>query len=422
MFRDIVEIKIKAGNGGNGVVSFRRERYVDKGGPDGGDGGDGGDIVFQVDRNQNTLSNFRHKQFISADDGGGGKARKAHGRNGETVVLPVPRGTVIYSGDELLADLTQENQSEVIAKGGKGGYGNAHFISSTRQAPEIAELGEPGEEKEIRLELKLLADVGLVGLPNAGKSTFLSVVSNAKPEIGNYPFTTLTPHLGVVDIDQQSLLMADIPGLIEGASQGKGLGDEFLRHIERTSVLLHLIDINSRDIGTDFRTIQDELAAYTKGNLTKKPQIIVLSKAENADDELAEMVKAELAGTTDLPVFVISAIAHKGLEPLLRAVSAKVQQQRKKAARTAEEPSEAPFVLRAEDDPTLWSIEKPGKGKFMITGKDLERFAIRTDFSNMHGLARFRDILRKRGVERELIRLEVNPGDKISVAGKSFEW
>jgi GTP-binding protein len=263
-FIDHVTVQVHAGDGGNGRTSFRHEKYVDKGGPDGGDGGNGGDVIFAASRNQNSLVEFRYHKELTAEAGGAGDKVRRHGKNGKDLRVEVPVGTLVTTADgHTLADLTEDGQQAVVAQGGRGGFGNAHFLSSVRQAPTFAEKGEAGGQLELTLELKLIADVGLVGLPNAGKSTLLSVISNARPEIADYPFTTLTPNLGVVDIGRESsLLFADIPGLIEGAAQGKGLGDEFLRHVERTAVLLHLIDVSSDDIVADYKTIQNELETY----------------------------------------------------------------------------------------------------------------------------------------------------------------
>lgn len=278
MFVDKASVKVKAGDGGDGKLSFRHEKFIDKGGPDGGDGGHGADVVLLASRNQNTLANFRYQKELNAEPGQpGGKSRK-HGKNGQALVVAVPVGTVAFDAQGVvIADLFEDGAKAVIAHGGKGGFGNAHFTSSTRQAPRVAEKGEPGEELTVTLELKMIADVGLVGLPNAGKSTLLSVISNARPEIANYPFTTLTPNLGVVDVDKKSsLLFADIPGLIEGAAEGKGLGDEFLRHVERTAVLVHLVDAYNEDVAQAYQTIQDELKAY-KVDLSTRPQVVALT-------------------------------------------------------------------------------------------------------------------------------------------------
>lgn len=296
MFVDKVKVLVAAGDGGNGIVSFRHEKYIDKGGPDGGDGGRGADIVVVASRNEDTLAAFRYNKLIKAEEGQAGGKRKMHGKSGRDLEVTVPIGTVILREDgEPVADLTQDGQKAIIAKGGKGGFGNAHFTSSTRQAPRVAEKGEKGETLTLYFEMKMIADVGLVGLPNAGKSTLLSRISNAQPEIANYPFTTITPNLGVVDVDgKKSLLVADIPGLIEGASEGKGLGDEFLRHVERTSVLLHLIDAYTEDITQAYKTIQKELKDY-QIDMTKKAQIVALTKIEGLDADIVADLKAQLA-------------------------------------------------------------------------------------------------------------------------------
>lgn len=420
MFVDLAHVKIKAGKGGNGAVSFRQEKFIDRGGPDGGDGGKGGDIIFEASSNQNTLANFRYQKELTADDGRDGAMRRKHGRNGGDMVVALPVGTTIIDKDgTTLADLTEDGQRIVIAHGGKGGFGNAHFVSSTRQAPRIAEKGEPGEEKMITLELKMIADVGLVGLPNAGKSTLLSVVSNAKPEIANYPFTTLTPNLGVVDIDKStSLLLADIPGLIEGASAGKGLGDEFLRHIERTRVILHLIDIYQEDIIGAYKTIQSELSAY-KVDLSSRPQIVVLTKIDGLDSEMVsarikELKKALPKGTN---ITAISAQSKSGIKELLYEVKKLVEKQRNKVE--ADEALKDDIPVLTLDKIDSWKVTKTDKG-FVITGKKIERFATRTDFNSFHGQQRLRDIMKKMGIMHELRRNRINPGDKIIIGSPSL--
>ncbi len=321
MFVDVAKVSLKAGKGGDGAVSFRHEIYIPKGGPDGGDGGKGGDIVFRADRNTNTLVDFRFTPILTAPDGKNGSRQRSAGRSGKDLILDVPIGTCVYRQENservLIADLDHDGQTAIIAKGGTGGFGNAHFKSSTRQAPLIAEVGEPGEEFEAELELKTMADVGLVGLPNAGKSTFLSVVSNAKPEIADYPFTTLTPNLGVATIDDHDILIADIPGLIEGASEGKGLGHDFLRHVDRTAVLLHLVDVYNDDAGAAYQTIRTELEKYS--DLKDRPEVVALTKCEGVDDEIIAMQKsAILAKNPSANVFAISSSAHQGLTELLR--------------------------------------------------------------------------------------------------------
>ena len=273
MFVDTAKVRVQAGKGGDGAVSFRHEIYIPKGGPDGGDGGKGGSVVFRADKDTNTLLDFRYNPELKAENGKNGAGQRSTGRSGKDLIVEVPIGTIVRKDGAVIADLKQDRQEAIIAQGGDGGFGNAHFKSSIRQTPRIAEVGEPGEAFEAELELRLIGDVGLVGLPNAGKSTFLSVVSNARPEIANYPFTTLTPQLGVATIDQQDILIADIPGLIEGASEGKGLGHDFLRHVARTAVLLHLVDVYSNDAGEAYQIIRAELENYE--NLADRPEIIV---------------------------------------------------------------------------------------------------------------------------------------------------
>ncbi|HSE61563.1 MAG TPA: GTPase ObgE [Candidatus Saccharimonadales bacterium] len=418
MFVDKVLVHVKAGKGGDGAVSFRHEKFVEKGGPDGGDGGRGGSVIFVADQNENTLVDFRFKQELNAQNGTPGAHRKQRGKNGEDLLVKVPVGTQVYEEGALIADLTVVGQQAIVAQGGDGGFGNAHFKSSTRQAPKVAEVGEKGEEKELTLELKLLADVGLLGFPNAGKSTFLSVVSNARPEIGDYPFTTLIPNLGVADIDSTSLLIADIPGLIEGASQGKGLGDEFLRHVERTQVLLHLIDIYEKDVAAAYETINNELVNYSKA-LAKRPQIVVLTKIEGLpEDGIAQQVeRLRKVVPAKTPIVAISSQAHMGITELLRQAKTKVETARAKVAKTKEETGELPVVgLDPNAAALAWKVQRKD-GQFIVTGSKIEKFAARTNFSTEPGVRRLRDIMQKMGITHELIRQGVQPGDTI-VIGK----
>lgn len=411
MFVDTAKVFVQAGRGGDGAVSFRREIYVDKGGPDGGDGGRGGDVVFIGIEGLNTLIDFRYKPELRAEHGVNGAKRKRRGKSGDPFVVKVPVGTIVrYKGD-ILADFTFDGQREVIARGGDGGFGNAHFKSSVRQTPRVAERGEPGEEFELELELKLLADVGLVGFPNAGKSTFLSVVTNATPEIADYAFTTLTPNLGVADIDDGSILIADIPGLIEGASEGKGLGDAFLRHIERTAVTLHLIDAYTDDIAEAYKTIRNELAAYSS-ELATRPEVVALTKTEGFDAEIVAMqVDAVKAVAGDVPVFAVSSQAHEGLQDVLRALRAKVITAREEEAAEAEEADDtdglAVISLGAEEKALAWKIKKvehEEKIYFVIKGTKIEKFARRTQFDNFEGVNRLRDIMKKMGITHALTR------------------
>lgn len=318
MFVDTAKVFIKAGKGGNGAISFRHEIYIPKGGPDGGDGGKGGDVVFVASKDCDTLIDFRFQPKLIAEDGKAGSGQKSSGKSGKDLIVEVPIGTVVKRDGEVVADLTHDEERAIVAHGGDGGYGNWHFRSSTRQTPRIAELGNPGESYDAELELKLLADVGLVGFPNAGKSTFLSVVSNATPEIADYPFTTITPNLGVAKVDDRSILIADIPGLIEGASEGKGLGDRFLRHVERTKVLLHLIDVYNDDAGKAYSDIRQELANYSD-ELANRPELVVLTKVEGVDEDIVKMQMASiLEKNPDAKVMAMSASAHQGTQEVLR--------------------------------------------------------------------------------------------------------
>ena len=318
MFVDTAKVYVKAGKGGNGAISFRHEIYIPKGGPDGGDGGKGGDVVFIASKDCDTLVDFRFQPKLIAEDGKAGSGQKSSGKSGKDLLVEVPIGTVVKRDGEIIADLTHDQERAIIAHGGDGGSGNWHFRSSTRQVPKIAELGNPGEAFDAELELKLLADVGLVGFPNAGKSTFLSVVSNATPEIADYPFTTITPNLGVAKVDDHSILIADIPGLIEGASEGKGLGDRFLRHVERTKVLLHLIDVYNEDAGKAYADIRTELANYS-AELASRPELVVLTKTEGVDDEIVKMqMQSILERNPEAKIMKISASAHQGLAEVLR--------------------------------------------------------------------------------------------------------
>ncbi len=396
-------------------MSFRHEKFIDRGGPDGGDGGKGGDVVLMASRNQNTLANFRFQKELKADNGKPGAMRRKHGRNGSDLIIAVPVGTTVLAEDGTsLADLALDDQKLIIAKGGQGGFGNAHFVSSTRQAPRVAEKGELGDELTVTLELKMIADVGLIGLPNAGKSTLLSVVSNAQPEIANYAFTTLTPNLGVVDIDNEtSLLFADIPGLIEGASEGKGLGDDFLRHVERTRVLLHLIDAYQDDIGGAYKTIQAELKAY-KVDLSDRPQLVVLTKIDGLDEEivadrLKELKKIAPKGT---PLYAISAQSKTGLKELLFAVKKIVAKEQARLAEVEEAKDKIPVLTLGVVD--SWKVTKTDGG-FIVTGKKIERFASRTEFTSFHGQQRLRDIMKKMGIMHELRRQGINADDKIII-------
>lgn len=443
MFVDTAKVSLKAGKGGDGAVSFRHEIYIPKGGPDGGDGGNGGSIIFRADKDTNTLLDFRFTPILTAEDGKNGSGTRSAGRSGKDLIVEVPVGTVVWkvgkaepseamrddgSARILLADLTKDGEEAVIAKGGEGGKGNAHFKSSTRQAPIIAEVGEPGEEFEVELELKSIADIGLVGLPNAGKSTFLSVVSNAKPEIANYPFTTITPNLGVATVDGHDLLIADIPGLIEGASEGKGLGHDFLRHVERTAVLLHLVDIYNDDAGAAYQTIRHELERYS--DLATRPEIVALTKCEGVDAEIIEMQRESILKINpEAKIFPISASAHQGLTELLRELVDEILEFKKSFKKHCDEPisfsSSEDFsnstipTITLNSPSSSWHVERQDD-KFIVTGAKIEKFAVKTDFNNYASVNRLRDIMKKLGIRAELTSKGAEPDSIISIADHEF--
>jgi GTP-binding protein len=412
MFVDNAKVMVKAGDGGNGIVSFSSERGMAKGGPDGGDGGDGGDVIFIASNNQNTLANFRYQKELRAKDGSNGAKDNMHGKRGKKLEVYVPVGTQISLNGKVIADFVNDSQTEVMAKGGLGGYGNAHFTSSTRQAPKVAEKGEKGEELELEMELKIIADVGLVGLPNAGKSTLLARISGAKPKIANYPFTTLQPHLGVAKIDKgMELLVADIPGLIDGASDGKGLGDEFLRHVERTKVLLHMVDVYSDDIVRDYKTILSELKNY-KVDLSSKPQIIGVSKIEGLDEDIVQdQIKTLKKVSKNAEIYPFSSQSGEGLKQLLYRLHAIVEEFRKTEIIEQENEEKLP-VIRIRENEDFWKTEVK-KRYTVVSGKKIERFAQRTDFESEDGVRRLRDIMRKMGIIKTLEKKKLNPGTKI---------
>ena len=424
-FVDTVRVTVIAGRGGDGKLSFRHEKFIDKGGPDGGDGGDGGDLVLLASRNQNTLAAFRYQKELKAAPGQPGSQSRKHGRSGLDLVVAVPVGTIATNEEGIVvADLTEDQQRVVVAQGGRGGFGNAHFVSSRRQAPMFAEKGEPGEQFDLQLELKMIADVGLVGLPNAGKSTLLSKLSNARPEIADYPFTTLTPNLGVVDIDKStSILFADIPGLIEGAAEGKGLGHDFLRHIERTAVILHLIDAYTEDVAEVYQTVQAELEAY-QPELIKRPEIIALTKVEGLDNEIIDDLMAQLQRVVPrgTPIFAISAQSGEGLSQLLFAVKDQVQAVRAVPPDEAEAPTIP--VLKLTNTEDEWHIKQDGE-RFVVTGQKIEQFGRLTDFTNEHGVQRLRDIMKRMGILHALVRQGIAAGQTIQVGrgpGDSFPY
>ncbi|MBI3494507.1 GTPase ObgE [Candidatus Saccharibacteria bacterium] len=425
MFVDTAKVLLVAGRGGNGAVSFRTEKYIDHGGPDGGDGGHGGDIVFVGDEGTNTLIDFRYHPELKADKGENGSKRDRRGKSADPMLVKVPLGTIVSRDGVVMADITTKGQRAVIAHGGDGGFGNAHFKSSTRQSPRVAEVGEPGETLEVTLELRLLADVGLIGFPNAGKSTLLSVVSNARPEIADYAFTTLTPNLGVADIDSSTLLIADIPGLIEGASEGKGLGGAFLRHVDRTSVLLHLIDAYTEDIADAYKVIRAELKAHNPG-LTTRSEVVAITKVEGLDDEIIndQLSKLQSVVPSETPLFAISSSAHKNIKELLRELASQVSTARENEASTKAEdevePDGIPTIsLSNVQKEASWQVDVKGE-QFVVSGQKIEKFGRRTDYNNPHSLNRLRDIMRKMGISHELERKGAVGDSIIAINGQEF--
>ena len=422
MFTDYTKIIIKSGDGGNGAISFRREKYVAAGGPDGGDGGKGGDVYFKVDKDKNTLIDFRYNKKYKAQNGENGSGSKCNGKYGNDIYIGVPLGTVIKDAEtgKVVADLSTPGQVELILKGGRGGKGNMHFATSTRQAPRFSQDGEKGEEKEIILELKLLADVGLLGFPNVGKSTFLSTVTDARPKIANYEFTTLEPNLGVVKSQNgESFVIADIPGIIEGASEGVGLGLKFLRHIERTRLLLHLIDVSGesgRDPVEDFNTINNELKQYSE-KLANRKQIIVASRADIIQDEELYKKLENLSKEKKMEIFKISSVTGEGVKELLDYVS-KILKDLPKEELFEEEDR---VIYTLQDDKDEFEIEKI-KGEFVITGKAIERVIGRINIDDNESMYYFHKCLENLGINTQLKEMGIKEGDVVNILDYKFEW
>ncbi|MBA2878559.1 GTPase ObgE [Anoxybacillus ayderensis] len=426
MFVDQVKIYVKGGDGGNGMVAFRREKYVPKGGPAGGDGGKGGDVVFVVDEGLRTLMDFRYQRHFKAPRGEHGMSKNQHGKNAEDLIVKVPPGTVVIDDEtkEVIADLTEHGQRFVVAKGGRGGRGNTRFATASNPAPEIAENGEPGQERYVTLELKLLADVGLVGFPSVGKSTLLSVVSAAKPKIAEYHFTTIVPNLGVVETeDGRSFVMADLPGLIEGAHQGVGLGHQFLRHIERTRVIVHVIDmaaIEGRDPYEDYLVINEELKQYNL-RLTERPQIIVANKMDmpNAEQHLREF-KEKLKD--DVPIFPISAVTRQGLRELLFAIADLLETTPEFPLYPQEEEAIHRVVYKLEKEEAPFHITRDDDGTFILSGEKIEKLFKMTDFSREESVRRFARQLRSLGVDDALRARGAKDGDIVKLLNYEFEF
>lgn len=426
MFADSAKIIIKSGKGGNGHVSFRREKYVPNGGPDGGDGGKGGDVIFLVDEGMNTLADYRHKCKFFAQPGEDGKKRNCHGKKGSDLVLKVPAGTIIRDAEsnKIIADMSGDNKEQVVLPGGNGGLGNQHFATSTMQAPKYAQPGQEALELEVKLELKVIADVGLVGFPNVGKSTLLSRVTNAQPKIANYHFTTLQPNLGVVDLENgEGFVIADIPGLIEGASEGVGLGHEFLKHIERTRVIIHIVDaasVEGRDPIADIHAINSELKSYNP-QLLDKPQVIAANKIDVLYEEEGDVIrklKAEFE-PLDVPIYPISAVSGKGLKELLYAVK-----------KLLDEIQEEPIVYASEYDPSerqekneAYTVEiDPDDGAFVVEGPKIEKMLGYTNLDAERGFLFFQKFLKEQGILRELEKKGIQDGDTVRMYELEFEY
>lgn len=430
MFCDITHISAHAGKGGGGLISFRREKYIPKGGPDGGDGGRGGDVVIRADENENSLIELHTKKKFAAPNGESGGPQNKHGAAADDLVIVVPVGTQIFDTDldELIADLAVAGDECVVAVGGRGGFGNAHFTSSVRQTPRFAELGEPGESRNLRLELKLVADVGVIGLPSAGKSTFLSAISAARPKIGDFPFTTIVPNLGVAKLaDHRSLVFCDLPGLIEGASEGKGLGHEFLRHMTRNRVLLHLIDCSGDDPAEAYRTIRDELTKYDR-SLGDKSEVVALSKIDmlGGDPELISLLKQEFCARTKVDpnaLFVLSSVSQNGIKPVLEECFRLVQERKRLEQEQIPDANRAPQVFRPHltKNPKAFEIVPEGEG-FRVRGQRIEQIVVQSDFTNPEAILRVRDVLRKMGIESKLLAAGATKGTEILIGEKTFEF
>ena len=425
MFADRARIIIKSGKGGDGHVSFRREKYVPDGGPDGGDGGKGGDVIFQVDEGLNTLTDYRHRRKFAAQSGQEGGKKNCHGKNGEDLILKVPEGTVIKDAEsgKVIADMSGDNRRMVVLKGGRGGLGNQHFATSTMQAPKYAQPGQDAIEIEVQLELKVIADVGHVGFPNVGKSTFLSRVTNAQPKIANYHFTTLQPNLGVVDMeDGFGFVIADIPGLIEGASEGVGLGHEFLRHIERTKVMVHIVDAagtEGRDPIADIKAINKELEAYNP-ELLKKPQVIAANKIDaiyGDENEIISGLKAEFE-KDGIKVFPISAVSGKGVKELLYEVKNLLAKCPKEV--TVYEQEFDPALQFFKDEP--YTIERADDAAFVVEGPKIDKMLGYTNIESEKGFLFFQKFMKEQGILKELEARGIQDGDTVRMYGHEFDY
>jgi GTP-binding protein len=422
-FVDQVEIHVKAGDGGNGIVAFRREKFVPRGGPAGGDGGRGGSVVLEADEGLNTLVDLRYKKSYKAERGGNGGPNNKTGKNGDGLVIKVPVGTLVRDKQtgKVLADLVEHGQRAVVAEGGRGGFGNAHFATPTRQTPRFAENGDPGEERELVLELKLLADVGLVGFPNVGKSTLISRISAAKPKIADYPFTTLVPNLGVVRVDEnRSFVVADMPGLIEGAHLGAGLGHQFLRHIERTRLLVHMLDVSGatgREPLRDFDVINEELASFNP-KLAELPQIVALNKVDvpGAGEIAAPVDRAIRARGYE--VHLISAVTGQGVQELIFDIAEQLDQ----LGPRERPPAEEVVTFTAEPEADRWEVKRTAEHEYLVEGRPVEILVARTDVANEYALRRLHRQLERMGVISELRRQGASEGDTVRIRNVEFEF
>ncbi len=427
MFADRAKIYIRSGKGGDGHVSFRRELFVPDGGPDGGDGGNGGDVIFEVDEGLNTLTDYRHKRKYAAQDGQEGGKRNCHGKSGESIVLKVPEGTVIKDAEsgKVIADMSGENRRQVILKGGRGGIGNQHFATSTMQAPKYAKPGQPCQELEVMLELKVIADVGLVGFPNVGKSTLLSRVTNAQPKIANYHFTTLSPNLGVVDLDGDGFVIADIPGLIEGASEGVGLGLDFLRHIERTKVIIHMVDaasVEGRDPIADIHAINKELNAYNP-EIAARPQVIAANKIDaiwDKENDPVEKIRKEFE-PEGIKVFPISAVSGQGLKELMYHVKGLLDNMDHKPVVFEQEFFPEDMFVR-ENLPYTVEKSTEEENTYVVEGPRIEKMLGYTNLESEKGFAFFQRFLKDTGILEELEAAGIQEGDTVRMYGLSFTY
>ena len=426
MFADSAKIYIRSGKGGDGMVSFRRELFVAAGGPDGGDGGKGGDLIFEIDEGLNTLNDFRHVRKYFAGNGEPGGTRRCHGANGNDMIVKVPPGTVVKDAEtgKVITDMNYENRREVILKGGRGGKGNQHYATPTMQVPKSAQPGKPGRELTVILELKVIADVGLIGFPNVGKSTFLSRVTNAKPKIANYHFTTLNPNLGVVDLEgTDGFVIADIPGLIEGASEGIGLGHEFLKHVERTKVMIHMVDaasVEGRDPLVDIQVINAELESYNP-ELAKRPQVIAANKVDvfygNEEETVISLLKEEFE-PKGIQVFPISAVSGKGVKELLYYVKEQLNT-------IGDEPvvfEKEFFVDELEFADEPFTVEKDEEGMFVVEGPRIEKMLGYTNLDSEKGFEFFQKFLKENGILEQLEELGIQDGDTVRMYGLQFDY